>query len=308
MKLRSGTRTKTTKPKSTIWKRVKDGRIIRRPRKKLRTSKTLSQLDLSSSTHIPPEIQYMILDAAIHNRMKLDDFVSFTQVNKLWNARCASILIKKPRMLYRWLQDTARFGYLEKMRILLNFQKDINAVFYNDFTLLHISAEYGHLDIVKMLVIEYGARVEALNYRNQTPLMLAANEGHTDVVRILAKEFDARVDIKDTSGYTPLFRAAKYGRIETLKCLVYELGADVDISTNDGSLPLHIAAINGHLEEVKVLTDSAYTHKYNENTRDRYGWTPLHCASQNGHEEVARYLAVDLCVDVNMKDNYSMTP
>lgn len=53
---------------------------------------------------------------------------------------------------------------------------DINYKGLDDETLLHIAASEGHLDNVKLLV-EYQANVDAKTIFNRTPLHLAALRG-----------------------------------------------------------------------------------------------------------------------------------
>lgn len=59
-------------------------------------------------------------------------------------------------------------------------------------TPLHWSARNGHMDVVKMLVEEFGANVTAVTAKGHvTPLQLAVWQGHTDVAKYLANAAEA---------------------------------------------------------------------------------------------------------------------
>ncbi|WP_406831117.1 ankyrin repeat domain-containing protein [Wolbachia endosymbiont (group A) of Bibio marci] len=69
-------------------------------------------------------------------------------------------------------------------------------------TLLHLAAEEGCTEIVKVLLQAKGIDINAANEFGQTPLHLAAEEGHTEIVKILI-ENGADPLIKDEHGKTP---------------------------------------------------------------------------------------------------------
>ena len=72
-----------------------------------------------------------------------------------------------------------------------------------------------------------------------TALHLAAQYGHTDVVRVLL-EHGARVDMRDPSGWRPLHWAAYTGRTAIARLLI-TARADVNAKTYDGRTPLRLA-------------------------------------------------------------------
>jgi hypothetical protein len=108
---------------------------------------------------------------------------------------------------------------------------------------LAIAAVNGHLDVIRYLVVEFGADVnQAEDERGQTALHLVAYIGNLDVVRFLLDELSADVDQEDTTGSTALFSAAYEGHLDVVRCLVREHGANINHTSSDGMTALLIAA------------------------------------------------------------------
>jgi ankyrin repeat protein len=62
----------------------------------------------------------------------------------------------------------------------------------------------GHIEVVKILINEVGAKINATdNYNRHTPLNLAADQGHVDIVRFLIEK-NAEVNHVDVLGQTAL--------------------------------------------------------------------------------------------------------
>ena len=90
---------------------------------------------------------------------------------------------------------------------------------------LHIVAQEGHVEVVKLL-LEKGANIEAINNQGFTSLWIAAYKGHTEIVKVLIAA-GANIEAIDDEGYTPLEVAARNGHVEVVKLLL-EKGAKVD--------------------------------------------------------------------------------
>jgi hypothetical protein len=82
---------------------------------------------------------------------------------------------------------------------------------------LHLAANEGHLEIVKLL-IDNGADVNGDSIANLTPLHGAALAGHTEVAAFLIEK-GAQIDIKSINGKTPLELAREEGHTETVSLL-----------------------------------------------------------------------------------------
>jgi len=70
------------------------------------------------------------------------------------------------------------------VKFLLTMQEDINEVDAMKNTLLHFSAYYNNIDVIKLL-IKLGARQDMKNVIGFTPLRIAQLENHKDCVTIL---------------------------------------------------------------------------------------------------------------------------
>ena len=125
-------------------------------------------------------------------------------------------------------------------------------------TCLHIAAQEGHIDMVKMLV-EKGASVNALDNDKYSPLLAASSQKHFHVVQFL---LDSGADPKATnSGQSGvihyLIRSDENGSGLTLqKDLIArccKLGGDVNAKNKFGETPLHQAVMRGSLEMTEFL-------------------------------------------------------
>jgi ankyrin repeat protein len=129
----------------------------------------------------------------------------------------------------------AKRGRVDMVRGLAELGADLNRVPEDDgLTLLHMSALDGHLDLVRCLILEFGADVNKRGLRGATPLYCAAQNGHIDVVRYLVEKHGADVNQATHNGQTPLMVATRYAARnkdnKLVRCLI-KLGADVQAST-----------------------------------------------------------------------------
>jgi ankyrin repeat protein len=118
-------------------------------------------------------------------------------------------------------------------------------------TLAHMTAEAGHLAILRLLR-ERGVALDRRNWIEQTPLSLAAREGHRAVVKYLCEQ-----------------GATTHGR---------------DLNT----APLGAAVAAGHLAIVRYLVEERHVPLH---ARERpFGATPLFVAARFLRLDVVRYL------------------
>ncbi|KAM3871902.1 ankyrin repeat and SAM domain-containing protein 1A [Diretmus argenteus] len=93
--------------------------------------------------------------------------------------------------------------------------------------------------------------INAKNNDNETPLHCAAQYGHSQVVRLLLEELTDPT-MRNNKFETPLDLAALYGRLEVVKLLLSAHPNLLSCNTKKHT-PLHLASRNGHLSVVEVL-------------------------------------------------------
>ncbi|GBN29124.1 Ankyrin-3 [Araneus ventricosus] len=140
---------------------------------------------------------------------------------------------------------------LEIAKILLQRKDiDINMKGNKGFTLLHISAEIGSLEITKHLTLK-GANKIAKDMNGSKPIHVAAVKGHKDIVEFY---LDKNVNVNDLGhrNFTPLHFAALDGKINVCEYLI-EIGADVNAFADNDMTPIHLAAVNDNEEVFRIL-------------------------------------------------------
>ncbi|KAJ8525408.1 hypothetical protein ON010_g15706 [Phytophthora cinnamomi] len=150
-------------------------------------------------------------------------------------------------------------------------------------TPLIAAAQYGHLDVVRLL-LERGASIELTRSGGSTALITAAYEGHCDIVRLLLEK-GADTEKSYDVGYRALTSAAQYGHIDVVEALLGG-GAAIDAVSDDGSSALLIAATFGQLEIVRALLG----HGASVDLADTYGNTPLMAAVESKNAGVVELL------------------
>ena len=167
------------------------------------------------------------------------------------------------------------------MRLLLE-AAHVNPNVYgkNDWSCLLVSCRDGYLDNV-VLLLEHGADPYHKVKGGKTCLMMASQYGHIDIVHLLLNS--KRVDVKrlineqTEEGWTALALAYKHPKIVEL---LLEHGADPNLHTNYGWTPLILACQKeGIPTTVELLLDSKY--QVNIEHQHRYGLSAYGLASWN---------------------------
>ncbi|CAG0917970.1 unnamed protein product [Notodromas monacha] len=166
-------------------------------------------------------------------------------------------------------------------------------------TLLHICAQYGHVDCAEFLVSR-GAEVNCLKRNEWTPVMLACaktSPGHRAIVRFLVNEAGADVWLRNKDGWTCFHVACRSGNLDVVSFLLDKYPEIWDTRGNTGRTPLHSAAMAGHLEVVRRLLSTSSSSSGGGtanaaavNAKDSSGTPPVFDALRGGHVDVARLL------------------
>ncbi|KAK7094581.1 uncharacterized protein [Littorina saxatilis] len=186
-------------------------------------------------------------------------------------------------------------------------------------TLLHLAAEAGHLEAIKMAV-RSGASLTVKNEAGKTPPQLAKQrlDQHNydtqcqekctrsmfaactvgDVTTV--KEclcYHATVDSKDKNGLTPL-HIASY-----IASLLADLDANLNATAKSGLTPLHYACRRQCLEKVQLLVKRGSF----VNAMDYGGITALHTVCRQGDKDIAELLILHNA-HVDAKTSVGWTP
>jgi ankyrin repeat protein len=111
-------------------------------------------------------------------------------------------------------------------------------------TPLYMSASYGHLECVQLLLM-HKADANLAGEDGITPLSISSQEGYLAVAQELLKA-KADPNLADDEGTTPLVIAAQENKLEVVRLLV-EQSASVDVQC-EGHTALFMAAQEGYIE------------------------------------------------------------
>lgn len=154
-------------------------------------------------------------------------------------------------------------GHLSCVETLLNDGASINMTMPGEVNVLHVAAEHGHIDILKLL----------LEYKDG-----------------MAEDMINNLTSPDRRGFGPIHFAVLENNVECLKFLLSK-NADIRLRTTSSphkcSTPLHLAATKNYEEIAKVILSSDRTTIHEVNS---LGWYPLHTAGHNGSRDIITLL------------------
>lgn len=115
----------------------------------------------------------------------------------------------------------AEYGRLDILKILLHKGVDINTRNIKQTPPLVLAARWGKLDCIRFL-LEHGAAPNLQTFLGDTALTLAVQAPVKDQPAIVQAllEKDAKVNVRNSGGDTALILATQYGRTETVKLLL----------------------------------------------------------------------------------------
>ncbi|XP_029019474.1 ankyrin repeat and sterile alpha motif domain-containing protein 1B isoform X3 [Betta splendens] len=157
---------------------------------------------------------------------------------------------------YTPLHHASLNGHREVVLKLLQFEASTNVADSKGCSPLHLAAWRGDVDIVRIL-IHHGpshCRVNQQNHEKETALHCAAQYGHSDVVSVLLQELTDPA-MRNSRQETPLDLAALYGRLQVV-CMLVSTHPNLMSSHTRRHTPLHLAARNGHLSTVQTLLEA----------------------------------------------------
>ncbi|XP_031204997.1 ankyrin repeat and sterile alpha motif domain-containing protein 1B isoform X5 [Mastomys coucha] len=157
---------------------------------------------------------------------------------------------------YTALHHASLNGHKDIVLKLLQYEASTNVADNKGYFPIHLAAWKGDVEIVKIL-IHHGpshSRVNEQNNENETALHCAAQYGHSEVVAVLLEELTDPT-IRNSKLETPLDLAALYGRLRVVKMIISAHPNLMSCNTRKHT-PLHLAARNGHKAVVQVLLEA----------------------------------------------------
>uniref|UniRef100_A0A8C5RWV3 Ankyrin repeat and sterile alpha motif domain containing 1A n=1 Tax=Laticauda laticaudata TaxID=8630 RepID=A0A8C5RWV3_LATLA len=160
------------------------------------------------------------------------------------------------------LHHAALNGHKDVVEVLLRNDALTNVADCKGCYPLHLAAWKGDAEIVKLLIHQGPShtKVNEQNNDNETALHCAAQYGHTEVVKVLLEELTDPT-MRNNKFETPLDLAALYGRLEVVKMLLNAHPNLLSCNTKKHT-PLHLAARNGHKAVVHVLLEAGMDNNY----------------------------------------------
>ncbi|KAM4523757.1 ankyrin repeat and sterile alpha motif domain-containing protein 1B isoform 2-T2 [Fundulus diaphanus] len=157
---------------------------------------------------------------------------------------------------YTPLHHASLNGHRDVVLKLLQYEASANLADSKGCFPLHLAAWRGDVDIVRILIHHRPShcRVNQQNHERETPLHCAAQYGHTEVVSVLLQELTDPM-MRNNRQESPLDLAALYGRLQVVRMLV---STHPNLMTSHTRLhtPLHLAARNGHHSTVQTLLEA----------------------------------------------------
>ena len=213
------------------------------------------------------------------------------------------------------LHAAAARGNKETVNILLKYAAEAGLQASDGGTALHCASEFGHSDIVKLLVDHKKVSKKIVNSGKQcveadmiTPLHLAVTNGNEEIIETLIKH-GANIDGQASDGFTPIHLAAQNGNTNISRILI-NAGCKLDKRAMlDGCTdltPLHLAVRVGNLDLVNVLVDGKADINARANVSDVAGVGMLHLAAVCNHELIVERL-IKLGCNMNKKTSGGST-
>ena len=174
----------------------------------------------------------------------------------------------------------------------------------NSWTALHHAVVQGHIDTAKTL-LDLGANVERVlspNYEKLSPLMLASARNDLEMVRMLVLQYRAKIERQDKYKRTALTHAIMNGASKTASFLIHQ-GAAIDKVDSSGNTLVHYACAYGWYFCLKLLNQAGAV----LDLGNEWKVTPLAVSMLKGHTGLAKWLLEQPGVDINGRDDMGRT-
>jgi ankyrin repeat protein len=140
----------------------------------------------------------------------------------------------------------------------------------------------------------------------QTALHIAAEIGHVDLVKLLM-ERKQKMDVTDDRGCTPLYKARGAESDDAALYMIDYAKENINKIAKNGKTPLQNAAAKGHRKIVEAIFETLNRDTAVLTSKDNRQRTPLHAAARHGQKGVVEYL-LQQELSVTVQDSEGKTP
>lgn len=167
----------------------------------------------------------------------------------------------------------------KKLHSLLN-SKNINFLDRSNNNFLHYCAEYGNLEVFKLLHSK-GVDIDGLTKQKELPFHLAILHGRIDIVNYCIQN-GVDVNVR-TKKYSPLYISIRTGKINLLELLI-NAGADINEIDEIHEGNLIFEAVRVQLIEVLIFLINK---GLDVNHKQKFGHTPImECPKTNSNQTI----------------------
>ena len=190
----------------------------------------------------------------------------------------------------QWLIDTFKYDTFSESSL-------------HGWTPLHSASYGGHLEILQLLIHQYGCDPNESDHNSVSILHMASYKGHISIVQYLIDMCHVPPDEPDESNITALLYAAIGGHSNLVEFFVNCNCNTSQLNFADASLSL-LACMSGQVALVHKLEDLGL---FSPNCKSSLGTNILHytCQSANDNLKLFQYL---LSRTIDSKDRYGRTP
>ena len=141
---------------------------------------------------------------------------------------------------------------------LLNQLDDPSAVTVHGFTLLHVVAYQGWVDVFEKLVTEYNCDVNSKSAKNKTPVFIASREGNFEVVKYLSITCQCDLTIRSKKGRNNALAVARRNNkidvvnlLESITTKRVKCMSRADVSVKSAGMHVHLSTVSNLSDEYK---------------------------------------------------------
>ena len=193
----------------------------------------------------------------------------------------------------QWLIDTFKYDTFSDSSL-------------HGWTPLHSASYGGHLEILQLLIHQYGCDPNKSDHNSVFILHMASYKGHISIVQYLIDTCHVPPDEPDESNITALLYAAIGGHSDLVEFFINCNCNTSQLNFADAPLSL-LACMSGQIALVHKLEDLGF---FSPNCKSSLDTNVLHytCQSANDNLELFQYLVSRYRLAIDSKDRYSRAP